>query len=296
MAAAGGRLFLNPTEVLYWKPARKILPQMISNIDELISNALEQFIQQEQFQKEAVPNRRVIKNARQMMKPILTDVIKSILFRDTSESIHRCNEFREALVKQSKEELSLVSGSERMKWIQESAGKLMMTFFQDMVPYPLSGIVAFKMIQYLSKRWLGNDREAYLLNKSLPGNVTSEMGLALGDVADTARQYPEVIQYLKEAEDHSFYEGFSQIEGGDIFQKDFELYIDQYGMRCPGEIDITKPRWRESPTMLVPSILSHIQNLKPGEHREKFNNGKIEAGSVCPVHSETGTQDSRWAS
>ncbi|MEH7504171.1 phosphoenolpyruvate synthase [Neobacillus drentensis] len=277
MAAAGGRLFLNPTEVLYWKPARKIMPKVISNIDELISNALEQFTQRERFLKEAVPNREVIKKARQMMKPILTNVSKSILFRDTSKSIQRCNELMETLVKQSKEELSLVSGSGRMKWVQESAGKLMMTFFQRMLPYPLSGIVAFKMIQYLSQRWLGDDQEAYVLNKSLPGNVTSEMGLALGDVADTARPYPEVIQYLKEAEDHSFYEGLSQIEGGHIFRKEFELYMDQYGMRCPGEIDITKPRWRESPTILVPSILSHIQNLKPREHREKFYNGKIEA-------------------
>jgi pyruvate,water dikinase len=277
MLPAGGRLYANPTEVLYWKPARKMMPLALSNIDELISNAITQFTQREQFQKEAVPNKQIIKKARQFIKPILTDVIKNILFRDSSKSIHQCNEYMETLVKKSKEELSYLSGPERMKWIQESAGKLLLTLFQNLFAYPISGVVASKMIQYLSKRWVGDDREVHLLNKSLPGNVTSEMGLALGDVADVARKYPEVIQYLKAAEDSSFYQGFSHIQGGDRFRREFEHFIHQYGMRCSGEIDITKLRWQESPTMLVPSILSHIQNLKPGEHREKFNQGKIEA-------------------
>jgi pyruvate,water dikinase len=48
-------------------------------------------------------------------------------------------------------------------------------------------------------------------------------------------------------------------------------------MRCPGEIDIANVRWRESPTALVPSILSHIHTLAPGEHRDKFIQGEKEA-------------------
>jgi phosphoenolpyruvate synthase/pyruvate phosphate dikinase len=35
-------------------------------------------------------------------------------------------------------------------------------------------------------------------------------------------------------------------------------YLDKYGMRCVGEIDITRPRWSERPTTLVPLILSNI--------------------------------------
>ncbi|TCS93947.1 phosphoenolpyruvate synthase [Hazenella coriacea] len=277
MLSAGGRLYINPTEVLYWKPAQKMMPLALSHVDELISNAITQFIQREQFQKNAIPNKQIVKKARQFVKSILMDTIKNILFRDSSDSIHRCNEYMETWVKKSKEELSQKSGSERIRWIQQSAGNLLLRLFLDIMPYPLSGIVASKMIRYLSKRWLGDDQAVDLLNKSLPGNVTSEMGLVLGDVADIARQYSEVIRYLEEAEDHSFYEGLNRIEGGDIFRKEFELFIHQYGMRCPGEIDITKLRWQEAPTMLVPSMLSHIQNLKLGEHREKFNNGRIEA-------------------
>jgi len=48
-------------------------------------------------------------------------------------------------------------------------------------------------------------------------------------------------------------------------------------MRCAGEIDITKPRWRENPAVLVPMILSHIKNFPPGASRRKFEDGRQEA-------------------
>jgi phosphoenolpyruvate synthase/pyruvate phosphate dikinase len=41
--------------------------------------------------------------------------------------------------------------------------------------------------------WLGEKNAADTLSQSVPNNVTSEMGLALLDVADMIRPYPEVI-------------------------------------------------------------------------------------------------------
>ncbi|HEY5875605.1 MAG TPA: PEP-utilizing enzyme, partial [Ilumatobacteraceae bacterium] len=54
-------------------------------------------------------------------------------------------------------------------------------------------------------------------------------------------------------------------------------YLDMYGMRCVGEIDITRPRWSERPTTLVPVILGNIKNFEPGEAERRFERGKREA-------------------
>ena len=43
-----------------------------------------------------------------------------------------------------------------------------------------------------------------VLSQSVQHNITSEMGLALLDVADVIRPYPEVIAYLQHVEDDSF--------------------------------------------------------------------------------------------
>lgn len=65
------------------------------------------------------------------------------------------------------------------------------------------------------------------------------------------------------------------------FKRQLESFLDKYGMRCSGEIDITKPRWNEDPTQLVPSILSNIRTTVHGEHREKFKRGELEADQAA---------------
>ena len=48
-------------------------------------------------------------------------------------------------------------------------------------------------------------------------------------------------------------------------------------MRCVGEIDITRPRWSERPTTLVPVILDNIRNFEPGARRRRFEQGRQRA-------------------
>jgi pyruvate,water dikinase len=48
-------------------------------------------------------------------------------------------------------------------------------------------------------------------------------------------------------------------------------------MRCPGEIDITRPRWRERPSMLLPLILGNVESFEAGEARRRFERGLREA-------------------
>ena len=44
-------------------------------------------------------------------------------------------------------------------------------------------------------------------------------------------------------------------------------------MRCVGEIDITKPRWSERPTTLLPIILANVRNFEPGAGERRFEQG-----------------------
>jgi pyruvate,water dikinase len=48
-------------------------------------------------------------------------------------------------------------------------------------------------------------------------------------------------------------------------------------MRCVGEIDITRPRWSERPTTLVPLILGNIKNFELGAGERRFEQGRREA-------------------
>jgi len=67
------------------------------------------------------------------------------------------------------------------------------------------------------------------------------------------------------------------VPGGEDVLPVFLYFFEKYGMRGTGEIDVTRPRWREAPTQLVPAILSHIKGVRPGQHRLDFLAGKEEA-------------------
>ncbi|GAA2358585.1 putative phosphoenolpyruvate synthase [Catellatospora methionotrophica] len=125
--------------------------------------------------------------------------------------------------------------------------------------------------------WLGEKNAADTLTQSAPHNVTSEMGLALLGVADVIRPYPEVVAYLQHADGDDVLDGLAGLTGGPQARDAIEAWLDRYGMRCVGEIDITRPRWREHPSTVVPMILGNVRNFAPGAGEQRFEQGRHEA-------------------
>jgi pyruvate,water dikinase len=127
------------------------------------------------------------------------------------------------------------------------------------------------------QEWLGEKNVADTLTRSVPNNVTSEMGLALLDVADVIRPSPEVVAFLQQVEDEDFLDELDGLAGGREAREAIQAFLDKYGVRCIGEIDITRPRWSECPTTLVPVILGNVKNAEPGAGERRFEQGRQEA-------------------
>ncbi|MEU7906658.1 rifamycin-inactivating phosphotransferase [Actinoplanes sp. NPDC049118] len=138
----------------------------------------------------------------------------------------------------------------------------------------MAGMEATWWLNDQLREWLGEKNAADTLTLSAPGNVTSEMGLALLDVADVIRPHPEVVAFLQGVEDEGFLDELPKLAGGTEARDAIEAYLDRYGMRCVGEIDITRPRWSERPTTLVPLILDNIKLFEPGAAERRFEQGR----------------------
>ncbi|MBA4493416.1 phosphoenolpyruvate synthase [Paenactinomyces guangxiensis] len=270
---AGGRLFIDPTEVLRTKLGRKIFPRVVHQlIDEATGRAISEVIQRPEF-RQVPPKPGLVKSARRFMTPIIKEVWRNLWKRDPKLAKSKVESYMQKKWTEIREALQRVNGARRLEAIQHELSILGKDVSRNLFPYP----VCFPISFILLKRLLGDDKELHQLNKSLPGNITSEMGLQIGDLADLVRELPEVEEYLKHASDRTFYKGLANVSGGERFKQAFEDFISKYGMRCPGEIDLTRPRWRETPTQLVPAILGHMRSVKPGEHRQKFIHGEQEA-------------------
>jgi pyruvate,water dikinase len=141
----------------------------------------------------------------------------------------------------------------------------------------MAGMGALQWLNDNMEVWLAERGAADALMQSVPRNVTSEMGRALLDVADTVRRHPGVVALLEHAEHDGFLDELSGIPGGAQSRDAIRAFLDVYGMRCVGEIDITRPRWSEHPVALVPLILANIRNFEAGAARRLFEQGLREA-------------------
>lgn len=141
----------------------------------------------------------------------------------------------------------------------------------------MSAINASLWINEKMNEWLGEKNAADILSQSVPNNITSEMGLELMDVADVIRPYSEIVDFLQHVKDDNFLDEVIKFHGGKETRDAILSYLRKFGMRCSGEIDITRTRFSEKPITLVPMILSNIKNFEPSAGQKKFEQGRQEA-------------------
>ncbi|MEV7541558.1 rifamycin-inactivating phosphotransferase [Streptomyces sp. NPDC089915] len=267
MHEAGGRLFVDVTGRLASPATRAGLLDVVGRGDPLVRDALETVLDREGFLPPppeppgAAPGGPAPGRA-----PAPLDADPAVV----AELIERSRQSLATLER----EIRTKTGPELFDFLLE-AFREHKRFLRD--PQSLRAVMAgMEATWWLNdnlRAWLGEKNAADTLTLSAPGNVTSEMGLALLDVADVIRPWPEVVAFLRGVEDDGFLDGLAELAGGPEARDAIEAYLGRYGMRCAGEIDITRPRWRERPAALVPLILDHVGNFEPGAAARRFEQG-----------------------
>jgi phosphoenolpyruvate synthase/pyruvate phosphate dikinase len=276
MCTAGGRLFIDITSMLATPSGRETLLNVtLGKSDPLIKDALTTIIERNFIKslpddkKESSPGKsnKGVSPANYQTLNEYDPTIVAELIRSTQTSI-------DAL----KQNIQTKSGPDLCDFILEDIQQLKkIAFDPQSFGVLMTGINASFWINEKMNEWLGEKNVADILAQSVPYNITSEMGLALLDVADMIRPFPSVIEYLQHTKADNFLNELGKLKGGKETRDAINNYLDKYGMRCVGEIDITKTRWSEKPITLVPLLLSNIKNFEPGAGKRKFEQGQQEA-------------------
>jgi pyruvate,water dikinase len=268
---AGGRLFVDVAHVLASPDRREILLDTMGQHDPLIKDALMTIIERAfiKLLKERGPGKgnKGMSFAGSQAQIENDPTIVSNLIKNSQTSIEEL-----------KQNIQTKAGSDLFDFILEDIRQLKKILFdpQSSAVF-MAAINASAWINEKMNKWLGEKNVADTLSQSVPNNITSEMGLALLDVADVIRPYPEVIAYLQQVRDDNFLDGLVKLAGGQETREAIHAYLNKYGMRCAGEIDMTKTRWSEKPATLIPMILSNIKNFGPNAGQRKFEQGREEA-------------------
>ncbi|MEU9832675.1 rifamycin-inactivating phosphotransferase [Streptosporangium sp. NPDC048047] len=152
-----------------------------------------------------------------------------------------------------------------------------LTFDPRSVAAAFIGIQAVNWVDRHMEAWLGEKNAADVIARSADHNVVAAMGLDLLDVADAVRGHPGIVRHLETAGRDTLLTGLSRFEGGAAVRDVILGYLRRYGMHCAGGIDITRTRWSEDPTLLVPLILGDVRNFPPGERGRRVERGRADA-------------------
>jgi phosphoenolpyruvate synthase/pyruvate phosphate dikinase len=268
MAEAGGRLFVDVTQRLASPASRAGLLEALGRSDPLIGDALQTILERDGFIRplpDEAPPGPLFGGA---PAPIETDptIVTELIGRS------------EASIAASERNIRTKSGEALLDFILADIQELKRILFDPQSHQVfMSAMEAAWWLNDQLQAWLGEKNAADTLTQSVPHNVTSEMGLALLDVADVIRPHPEVVAFLQDVEGEGFLDELAELSGGREARDAIETWLEKYGMRCVGEIDITRPRWSERPSALVPVILGNIKNFEPGAGARRFEQGRQEA-------------------
>src|SRR5215211_2537125 len=268
MAEAGGRLFVDVTQRLASPTSRAGLLELAGRSDPLTGDALQTILERDGFIRplpDEGPPRPLFGGA---PAPIETDpaIVTELIGRS------------QASIAASERDIRTKSGEALLDFIRADIQELKRIQVDPRsMQVIMAGMEATWWLNDQLQAWLGEKNAADTLTQSVPHNVTSEMGLALLDVADVIRPHPDVVAFLQHAEDDGFLDELPRLEGGREARDAIRAWLDKYGMRCVGEIDITRPRWSEHPTTLLPLILGNIKNFEPGVGQWRFEQGRQEA-------------------
>jgi phosphoenolpyruvate synthase/pyruvate phosphate dikinase len=276
MRTAGGRLFVDVTSSLASPGSREMIIEALGKSDPLIKDALITIVEREDFIKFSADNEKASTPSKSNTSLPPSD--SQVELENDPTIVSDLIKSNQASIEELQQIIQTKSGAELFDFILEDMQQLKKILFNPQsMRVIMAAMDASAWINEKINEWLGEKNAADTLSQSVQGNITSEMGLALLNLADVIRPYPEVIDYLQQVKDDNFLNELVSFEGGQETQDAFYDYLSKYGMRCTGEIDLTRTRWSEKPTTLVPMILSNIKNFKPNAGHRKFEQGRQEA-------------------
>jgi rifampicin phosphotransferase len=269
MLEAGGRLFVDVTDELASPVARTGVLELMGRSDPLIGDALQRIVDRSDFLRPRPETGPPAPPAGRPPPAVETDpaIVEKLMARN------------QASVAALRRDIRTRTGAALFDFILSDLEELQRILFDPQShQVVMAGMEAAWWLNDRLQAWLGEKNAADVLTRSVPHNITAEMGLQLLDVADVIRARADVVALLRDVDDDDdFLHRLGKVDGGLEAERAFRGFLEKYGMRCVGEIDITRRRWSERPSALVPAILNNVANVEPGAAERRFERGRQEA-------------------
>lgn len=168
----------------------------------------------------------------------------------------------------------------RVDAIDELGRRAFPTLLPVFAPVMAPTMLTLRQLRELARHTKLPDADALAMNvmRALPGNVTTEMDLALSDVALTIRGDATAWGWVVETSAPDLARQYAAGRLPRVAQRAIDTFMAAYGMRGVAEIDIGAPRWRDDPTPVMHTIKAYLGMPVGTQPRAIHKAGQHEAG------------------
>lgn len=270
LCSAGGRLFVDPTNLLRLPAFARRVPMVLNLVDARTSAALTQVVARPEWKaaKRQVSRGSMVAGVLGIAHHVVPRVLWRLVFERSDLHVQRMRAWLDEQYAAHRTRWdSLPDDAARLRFSIETVGRVFFEIFLRVVPSIMAAGAAGALLRKLvGSRADPDDLEA--LRRGVRGNVTTQMDLELGDLADLARTQPGLVEALRSTVTPTLAQ-LEGIEGSAELLAGLERFLAEYGMRGAGEIDVTRTRWRDDPALLLQVLRGNLSRERPGSHREQ---------------------------
>ena len=291
--SAAERLYINVTPLLRNRIGRKIVPNFIYVIDPGVAQAFGEIVADPRLGPSGPPIR--LDALRRILGFALPNVVRIVrIWRDPSAARQRFTEELDAALARAAARTAVTGDL----WVDYGhqidlilAGSKL--FPELVIPDGVTAVVAgmapfFGVLQRFAEQAAAAQNRPELaqlpltIARSLPYNVTTEMDLALWQAAQVIRADAATAQAFAAAPAAELAADYLAGRLPPVAQMAVAIFLHQYGMRGPGEIDLGRPRWREQPEPIMQVLQSYLAIDDPANAPDAvFARGVSQAGAAA---------------
>lgn len=279
VTSAGSRIYLNLTPLLRHPLISRVIPALFARVYPDIGAALRDLVAR--VRSSARGGQVRFKTLRRIVLPVLARVWVRLLFADPSRLRAQAEERGDRELENMRAALAAAaSGAARLHVVRTRLAELFARLFLVVAASVPTGILAQALLHRMfARRSLeGTLEDVAALERGLPGNVTTAMDLAVGDLIDHLHACPLLLERLRTRPTREALRDVDELPGGSAFRTNFAAFLQRYGMRGPGEVDLSRSRYRDDPAPLFATLLGSAGSQRaPGEHRARHDALRREA-------------------
>lgn len=292
LVTAGGRLYVDVTPALRVPRLRRLLGGLLGAVYPDLGAAIASLAERPEVQAAAKPRLAALR----MIVGLMWTVPFRMAWGLVGARVEDLPRWADAFVADNvarfrQQVLAHPPGAARL----QAALTALATVFRVMPNLPPRLGVGMIGLRRLRKRFAGTPHAADVeaLLRGLVGNITTEMDLQVGDLADLVRPHPALLAALRDLRGRPI-EALREQDGGPAFVAALASFLERFGMRGQAEIDVGRPRWRDDPGLLLNSIVGMATQGEAGAHRRHFARLQAEGAAAAERLIAASRGPARW--